>query len=186
MSNVESPSHYVQGYMEVIYEIRDILGAEGFKAFCMGNWIKYNARATHKNGAEDIAKAQQYLEWATNGLPKPVNNRVPRAESDVYSKVAREIYRGSADAFGYMTSKQDRVTVKLSSLGWSYGNPTKYKVGDVLRFKNIVGYVDNTCSLTIKSVSVDEKTKYYVINTAGGSYWLDESWLNDNTVKINA
>lgn len=81
MSNVESPNHYTQGYMEVIYEIRDTLGAEGFKAFCMGNWMKYNARANHKGlKSEDLAKADQYLEWAANGLPKPVNNRVPRPE----------------------------------------------------------------------------------------------------------
>lgn len=72
-------SHYVQGYFETIYEIRDILGQEGFKAFCMGNYIKYSARAQHKgNYLEDAAKAQQYLLWAVNGLPDPVNGRVPR------------------------------------------------------------------------------------------------------------
>lgn len=95
MSNVESPNHYTQGYMEVIYEIRDTLGAEGFKAFCMGNWMKYNARASHKGlKSEDLAKADQYLEWAANGLPKPVNNRVPRPEQgDLYEQEAQRVFK---------------------------------------------------------------------------------------------
>lgn len=76
--NVHSPKHYTQGYLESIYVIQQTLGPEGFKAFCMGNWIKYNERAKHKGGAEDLAKADQYLEWAVNGLPKPVNGMVPR------------------------------------------------------------------------------------------------------------
>ena len=78
MNNVESPQHYTQGYLEVIYIIEQTLGKEGFKAFCMGNWIKYQTRAAAKNGQEDLDKAQQYLEWAQNGLPEPVNGRVPR------------------------------------------------------------------------------------------------------------
>ena len=83
MDNVQSPQHYTQGYIEVIYAIHDVLGREGFKAFCMGNYIKYNARANHKGlKSEDLAKADQYLEWATNGLPEPVNGRVPRPEPD--------------------------------------------------------------------------------------------------------
>jgi hypothetical protein len=88
MSNVESPNHYTAGYIEVIYSIHDVLGAEGFKAFCIGNYIKYNARANHKGmRAEDLAKADQYLEWATNGLPAPVNGRVPR-KPDLYKQFA--------------------------------------------------------------------------------------------------
>ena len=78
MNNVESPQHYTQGYLEVIYIIEQTLGKEGFKAFCMGNWINYQTRAAAKNGQEDLDKAQQYLEWAQNGLPKPVDGRVPR------------------------------------------------------------------------------------------------------------
>lgn len=76
--SVESPRHYTQGWLETIYVIRQTLGPEGFKAFCLGNWIKYNERHAHKNGAEDLAKANQYLEWAQNGLPEPVNGMYPR------------------------------------------------------------------------------------------------------------
>lgn len=68
-NNVVAPNHYTQGHVEVIYEIYDILGPVGFKAFCLGNWIKYNSRAAHKGGEEDLKKAEVYLEWATKGLP---------------------------------------------------------------------------------------------------------------------
>lgn len=67
--NVNHPSHYTQGHCETIYEIYDILGPEGFKSYCLGNWIKYKSRAQYKNGDEDLKKADVYLEWATKGLP---------------------------------------------------------------------------------------------------------------------
>lgn len=67
--SVNHPSHYTQGYCETIYEIYDILGPEGFKSYCLGNWIKYKSRARYKNGDEDLKKADVYLSWATQGLP---------------------------------------------------------------------------------------------------------------------
>lgn len=88
MSNVESPMHYTQGHLEVIYVIEQVLGKEGFKAFCLGNWIKYKTRHEHKNGVEDLAKAEQYLAWATEGLPAPVNGRVPRSAPPKNGKTA--------------------------------------------------------------------------------------------------
>lgn len=66
--NIKHPSHYTQGYCETIYEIFDILGPEGFKSYCLGNWIKYKSRAQYKNGDEDLKKADVYLGWATHGL----------------------------------------------------------------------------------------------------------------------
>lgn len=77
---VNSPKHYTQGRFETIYEIADILGAEGFKAFCLGNAIKYHARASYKGLQEDLDKATQYLNWHVSGLPEPVNGRLPRIE----------------------------------------------------------------------------------------------------------
>jgi hypothetical protein len=76
--NVLSPKHYTQGHLETIYVIEQVLGKEGFKAFCMGNYIKYKERHAFKNGAEDLAKAEQYLTWAVNGLPEPIDGKVPR------------------------------------------------------------------------------------------------------------
>lgn len=84
--NVASPKHYQQGTVETIYTIRDTLGPEGFKAYCMGNWIKYNARYQHKNGAEDLAKAQVYLGWAVRGLPKPVNGMLPPTATPTFDR----------------------------------------------------------------------------------------------------
>lgn len=80
MNNTHSPAHYTQGYLEVIYVIEQTLGPEGFKAFCLGNWIKYKSRYKNKGGEEDLKKAEKYLEWAVNGLPKPVNGKLPREE----------------------------------------------------------------------------------------------------------
>lgn len=78
MEQVKSPSHYTSGMVETIYTIRDALGEEGFKAYCIGNTMKYVSRFRGKNGDEDLSKALVYLGWAMNGLPKPVNGKVPK------------------------------------------------------------------------------------------------------------
>jgi len=56
MSKVQHPSHYNKGKIEVIDFIED--QALGFH---LGNVIKYVCRAEHKNGIEDLEKAQWYL-----------------------------------------------------------------------------------------------------------------------------
>lgn len=129
MSNVESPQHYTSGYIEVIYAIHDVLGREGFKAFCMGNYIKYNARANHKGlRAEDLAKADQYLEWATNGLPAPINGRVPR-QPDLYERVAEAMATPTPLQAGEAIHEAVEREIKASpELGAGYGeaaSPTK-------------------------------------------------------------
>jgi hypothetical protein len=54
--NVNHPSHYTQGSLEVIDAIE---GLElGFHA---GNVVKYVSRYKHKNGIEDLRKAAWYL-----------------------------------------------------------------------------------------------------------------------------
>ena len=61
--NVNSPSHYNQGEgVECIDALAASLGAEGFKAYCRGNVIKYLWRLEHKGKSlEDAKKAQWYL-----------------------------------------------------------------------------------------------------------------------------
>ena len=76
--NVNSPEHYTNGHVETIYAIENVLGPEGFKAYCMGNYMKYMARHRKKNGEEDLKKAEVYLGWAANGLPAPVNGKLPK------------------------------------------------------------------------------------------------------------
>lgn len=67
MSNVKSPSHYTVGGIEAIDYIQAKLGPDGFRAYCLGNVIKYVSRWKDKNGEEDLQKALQYMEWAANG-----------------------------------------------------------------------------------------------------------------------
>lgn len=66
--NVNHPSHYTAYPAEVIYMVKAVLGVEGFKAYCLGNEIKYRMRAGLKgdNAAEDIAKAMKYKEFRDN------------------------------------------------------------------------------------------------------------------------
>lgn len=66
---VASPSHYTKGGIETIAFIRAKLGADGFRAYCLGNVMKYVARWQDKNGEEDLRKASVYLEWAIRGEP---------------------------------------------------------------------------------------------------------------------
>lgn len=59
---VNHPDHYTQGGIECIDAIESALGKDGFKAFLAGQVMKYVWRYQHKNGAEDIAKANWYLQ----------------------------------------------------------------------------------------------------------------------------
>lgn len=67
-SNVNSPPHYQAGGIETIDFIAAKLGPDGFRAYCLGNVIKYVSRWQDKNGQEDLEKALVYMGWATNGL----------------------------------------------------------------------------------------------------------------------
>jgi hypothetical protein len=68
-NNVHSPSHYTTGGIEAIDYIYAKLGEEGFRAYCMGNVLKYVSRWQEKNGIEDLNKAHVYLKWAIDGKP---------------------------------------------------------------------------------------------------------------------
>lgn len=57
---VNRPSHYNQGKFEVWDVIEDNL-KEGFEAYLVGNILKYMMRYKHKNGIQDLEKAEQYL-----------------------------------------------------------------------------------------------------------------------------
>lgn len=66
---VHSPAHYTTGGIETIDYIYSKLGEEGFRAYCLGNVIKYVSRWQEKNGIEDLQKAQVYLKWGIDGHP---------------------------------------------------------------------------------------------------------------------
>lgn len=61
---VHSPSHYQTGGIETIQFIRAKLGKDGFRAYCLGNVLKYVSRYQQKNGEEDLKKALKYMEWS--------------------------------------------------------------------------------------------------------------------------
>ena len=69
-NSVSKPFHYnhTDG-IECIDYIKQVLGLEGFIAYCRGNVIKYNHRAFHKgNPTEDMSKAEWYLKQTTKAL----------------------------------------------------------------------------------------------------------------------
>lgn len=66
---VDRPAHYNQGGIECIDYIRQVLGLEGFIAYCHGNLIKYQHRYRYKgNGQEDMKKAAWYTSRMNEGL----------------------------------------------------------------------------------------------------------------------
>lgn len=71
---VNHPAHYNAGSIEVIEAIE----AWGC-GFCDGNVVKYVARFRHKNGIEDLKKAQWYL---TRLIQQEENNVGIRSEGD--------------------------------------------------------------------------------------------------------
>lgn len=60
---VERPAHYNVGDgIECIDYIRQVLGLEGFIAYCHGNMLKYQHRYKYKQRpVEDMKKAEFYL-----------------------------------------------------------------------------------------------------------------------------
>lgn len=66
---VNAPAHYTSGGIEAIDYIAAKLGPAGFRAYCIGNVLKYLSRWERKDGEQDLAKAQVYLGWAIAGQP---------------------------------------------------------------------------------------------------------------------
>lgn len=65
--NVNHPAHYTQGGIECIDAIKAaVVGLTGIEAVCTGQVIKYIWRWKHKNGIEDLRKAEWYLHRLIN------------------------------------------------------------------------------------------------------------------------
>lgn len=62
--NVNHPSHYETGNYECIDVMIETQGAKSAIDFCICNAFKYLYRHKHKNGFEDIEKANWYLSKA--------------------------------------------------------------------------------------------------------------------------
>lgn len=81
---INSPPHYTAGAVECIDALRAVLGPQGFRAYCLGNVIKYLWRAEHKGGTQDMKKALWYMRMLLGDDPRkdaavgPVNTSAPR------------------------------------------------------------------------------------------------------------
>lgn len=62
---VKEPKHYdLPGGGQAIDLIRELLGDEGFRAYCMGNVIKYAVRLGRKGNQDiDLAKIREYVNF---------------------------------------------------------------------------------------------------------------------------
>lgn len=77
---VNSPLHYTQGGIECIEAIEEATkGLDGTEAYYIGNVMKYIWRWKHKNGVEDLRKAQWYLDRLVNNLDSKNNPRMKRS-----------------------------------------------------------------------------------------------------------
>ena len=56
-----NPQHYKSKSKETIERLQDNLTQGEFKGYLKGNILKYLDRYEHKNGVEDLNKAQWYL-----------------------------------------------------------------------------------------------------------------------------
>jgi len=61
--NVQHPTHYTTGGIECIQAIKASMSPEEYQGYLKGNLQKYVWRYRHKNGVEDLKKAQVYLNW---------------------------------------------------------------------------------------------------------------------------
>ena len=60
--NINHPAHYTAGKVECIDALEAATtGLNGIEAVCTANAIKYLWRWKHKNGVEDLRKAQWYI-----------------------------------------------------------------------------------------------------------------------------
>ncbi len=79
--NINHPAHYADHCsVECIDMIRLALGDDGFRAFCLGNAIKYLWRHKFKNGAEDLEKANAYLTWLSDMEDEEPTEWAPKLE----------------------------------------------------------------------------------------------------------
>lgn len=72
---VNHPSHYIQGGMEALDVLKAFYGENALILWCLLNSTKYVLRAPHKNGNQDIDKANFYtakIKELSNGDPDRV------------------------------------------------------------------------------------------------------------------
>lgn len=68
--NINHPTHYNHGGIETLDYIK--AKAPHYESYAIGNIIKYVSRYQHKNGLEDLKKAQFYLNDLVEEMEKNV------------------------------------------------------------------------------------------------------------------
>jgi len=63
---VNHPAHYTECSLECIDVMLAVFGRKAVTDFCILNAFKYMWRYEHKNGLEDLQKAERYLAMATD------------------------------------------------------------------------------------------------------------------------
>lgn len=100
---VNQPQHYCQGGIETIEAIEASMSKEAFHGFLKGNILKYVWRYEHKNGVEDLRKAQWYLTRLVADME--AGNHLDKLCSNVYESVkAMEERQADYDPDDYMAS----------------------------------------------------------------------------------
>lgn len=67
---VNHPPHYNAGKIEVIRIMEDQLSPDEYRGYIKGQVLKYITRERHKNGLEDLKKAQWYLNKLISKMEK--------------------------------------------------------------------------------------------------------------------
>lgn len=76
---VNHPPHYEGSTsLECIECMELMLGTDGVVDFCLCNAFKYMWRYKNKNGAEDLNKAEWYLNWIESKVKSGYNIQVDR------------------------------------------------------------------------------------------------------------
>lgn len=95
---VNHPSHYTQNGIECIEAIEASMTIAEFKGFLKGNALKYVWRYAQKNGAEDLKKAQWYLDRLI------VICDAEEAEARTIGKAMEQVMGADYDPDDYMIS----------------------------------------------------------------------------------
>ena len=83
-NNIQHPKHYNrEGGMECIDEMILIFGKEAVKDFCLCNAWKYRYRAADKNGTEDLAKSDWYINKYKELTNSYIISTIPAEKSNI-------------------------------------------------------------------------------------------------------
>ena len=61
--DVKNQQHYTKQAVQPIEYMELTMSSEQYEGYLLGNVIKYVSRYRHKNGLEDLRKAEVYMGW---------------------------------------------------------------------------------------------------------------------------